>query len=124
MTEHRFENISARWRSLIRRDLVTDVARTYLGFGCVALVTVCMSLNTDWDRFSCTGRLMTRDAALGWKAFPRVVRRVIEFHVESLDKLRREFMYRRRHRVHVSMTYGAHGLLIGICELTDVAADA
>jgi hypothetical protein len=49
---------------------------------------------------------------------------VIELHVEPLDKARREFMYRRRDRVHVAVTYRAHHLLLGVGELADVTSNA
>lgn len=49
---------------------------------------------------------------------------MVKFHVEAFDKARREFLNRRRNGVHIGMTYRAHRLLFGICELTDVTADA
>lgn len=124
MAEHRFENVPARRCAIVRRDLVADAACADFGFRCVAFVTVRMSLNTDRDRLSRAGGLMARNTALARKPFARVVRRVIELHVESLDKPRREFMYRRRDRIHVSMTDRAHRLLLRIRELTDMTPDA
>lgn len=103
---------------------MTYVTRTYLGFGRVALVTVRVRLNTGRDRLPCSRRLMAGNAALARQAFARVVCGVIEFHVESLDKARREFMHRRRDRVHVAVTYRAHHLLLGVGELADVTSNA
>ena len=124
MAEHGLEHVSAWRRAPVRCDLMASVARSDLGLRRMTRVAVRMSLDTDRYRFSRTCRLMTRDAALRRATWTRVVCTMVKFHVESLDKSRREFLHGRRNGVHIAMADRAHHLLFGICELADVTADA
>lgn len=59
MTEDGAENVSARRRAFVRRDLMTDVARPDLRLRCVTRVAVRMGLNTDRDTFTGSCGLVT-----------------------------------------------------------------
>ena len=124
VAEHGPENIAARRGASVRRELVTNIARSDLGLRCMTRVAIRMGLYSDRNSFAGAGGLVTRRAAFAGQAFSGVVSRVIKFHIESLDKARREFLYRRRNRIHIGMTNRAHRLLIRTGELTDVTADA
>lgn len=67
---------------------------------------------------------MTGRAPLGRAAFTRDVRGMDELHVKALDESCRKFPQCRRHRFHVVVTDRAHGLLLRVRKLTNVAADA
>src|SRR5687768_7901319 len=69
MTEHDVENISSGGRSAIRRELVTDVARTDLAVRRVACIAVHVGLNADRQTLSGSGRFVTRRTSLGRPPF-------------------------------------------------------
>ena len=123
MTEHCTENISAGRCSAIGRDLVADVARADLALRSVTGVASRVSLDPDRKSLTGPGRFMTRRTALRRKSLARDVRGVHELHVETFLEFCREFAQRWLDRLHIIVADRTHRLLLGVCELADVATD-
>ncbi len=68
---------------------------------------------------------MTGRASLCGSAFAALMGGVVKLHIEPFEKFYRKGACRRRHGVHLVMTYGAHRrFFAGVCELAQVTADA
>ena len=123
MTEHCTENISAGRCSAIGRDLVADVARADLALRSVTGVASRVSFDADRKSLARPGRFMARRTTLRGEPFPRNVRGMHELHVEPFLKFCREFAQRWLDRLHIIVADRTHRLLLGVCELADVATD-
>ena len=123
MTENRAEDISARRSPPVWCDLMTDVARADLALRSVTGIASCVGLDPDRKSLAGPGGFMTRRTALRRKSLTRDVRGVYELHVETFLEFCREFAQRWLNRLHIVVADRTHRLLLGICELADVATD-
>ena len=77
-----------------------------------------MRRNADGNALSWAGRTVAVRTSGGGPALTRLMRRVVELHIEVLDEFRGEGLHRGRTRVHFVVTDRTHGgLLARICEL-------
>ena len=90
MRKNGFENRSRCLRPAIRRDFVTDIARTDIAFGRVTGIASCVRFDTDRNCLRRAVWLMTRRTTRLRSARAARMRRVIEFHIKAFVKLRRK----------------------------------
>ena len=102
---------------------MTDVARADLALRSVTGEASRVSFDADRKSLARPGRFMTGRTTLRGEPFPRNMRGMHELHVETFLEFCREFAQGRLDRLHVVVADRAHRLLLGICELTDMATD-
>jgi len=102
---------------------MTHVARADLALRSVTCEASRVSFDPDRKGLAGTCGFMTRRTALRRESFARDMSRVHELHVETFLEFCREFAQGRLDRLHIVVTDRAHRLLLGICELADVATD-
>ena len=121
--EYRLKNVSRLRRAVVRCDRVADAALADLALRCVAAKAVVMSSKRHRNMPARTCKIVTSDAALRRFRIAAVMHRVVELHIKSLNKCRRESLHRRRRRLHIFMADRAHRLVL-VRELIQVTADA
>jgi len=104
--------------------LVARTARADLFVGRVAPVTVGMGIYSYRYRLSRTRGIVACGTALCRAALAAVVSRVVELHIESLDKICRERLDRRFARLGVRVANRTHRLVLAARELIEMTADA
>lgn len=102
---------------------MADAALADLALSGVAAKAVIVCLKTDWDMPSRSRKIVTCDAALSGPRIPAIMHRMVELHIEALDKSRRERFYSRRRRLHILVTDRTHRLRLTARELAQMTAD-
>ena len=123
VTKYRLKIVFGLSRSIVRSQLMTHAALSELTLGRVASVTSSVCLKADGYRFPRSRTVMAGRTSFRWPRRTFLVHSVVEFHVEPLDKFRREGLNRRILAFRVGVTDRAH-YLIFVGELIKMTADA
>ena len=95
MPENCFERIIRLQRSVVGRQGMANGARTDLALGRVTGIAHRVGVDARLDRLAGTRRRVTGGTSLSRFAFTLIMRRVIKFQIEPLDKLCRKDFHRR-----------------------------